>query len=107
MTGRVRDDPAGSRYLLEEDGETAFAAYHRDGDVLVFTHTVVPDAVAGRGIGTALVAGALPTCGRAACASCPHARSSPPSSTATRNMPTFWSEPDRVPCFDVARHERE
>ena len=55
----VRDDPAHGRYELSVDGGTAFAAYRREGDTLVFTHTEVPPALEGRGIGSALVEGAL------------------------------------------------
>ena len=55
----VCDDPARSRYELSVDGGTAFAAYRRDGDTLVFTHTEVPPALEGQGVGSALVEGAL------------------------------------------------
>ena len=56
---QVRNDPAHSRYELSVDGGTAFAAYRREGDTLVFTHTEGPPALEGRGIGSALVEGAL------------------------------------------------
>ena len=58
----VMNKRAESRYELMPDGaigEPAFAEYSVDGDVVVFTHTVVPDALEGRGVGSALVAGAL------------------------------------------------
>lgn len=55
----VCDDPARSRYELSVDGGTAFAAYRREGDTLVFTHTEVPPALEGQGVGSALVEGAL------------------------------------------------
>ncbi len=55
----VADDPARSRYELRVGGETAIAVYQRRGDTLVFTHTQVPPALEGRGIGSALVEGAL------------------------------------------------
>ena len=35
------------------------AEYTRSGDVLTFTHTVVPRAIDGQGVGTRLVTGAL------------------------------------------------
>lgn len=42
------------------DGELAGRAeYELDGDVVVFTHTVVDDAFEGRGVGSALARGAL------------------------------------------------
>jgi uncharacterized protein len=56
----VRDLPDRSRYVAQvtEDGaqqEVGFAAYERDGDVVVLTHTVVPPEHEGDGIGSALV----------------------------------------------------
>lgn len=48
-----------NRYELVEEGEVAFAAYKRNGDVWDFNHTVVPKALGGRGIGTRLVEAAL------------------------------------------------
>jgi uncharacterized protein len=55
----VRDDREASRFVLEQDGATAFAAYRRKGDTIVFTHTVVPPALRGGGVGSRLIAGAL------------------------------------------------
>ena len=55
----VRNNEAESRYELEADGESAFAAYRLDGDEMVFDHTVVPESLEGQGIGSALVKGAL------------------------------------------------
>jgi len=55
----VRNNVAEGRYELAVDGEVAIAAYQRDGDVVVFTHTVTPDALRGRGVASRLVAGAL------------------------------------------------
>ena len=55
----VTDNRAESRFELEEEGHLAIAAYRlRDGRIS-FTHTEVPEALAGRGVGTRLVAGAL------------------------------------------------
>jgi predicted GNAT family acetyltransferase len=55
----VRNNEAEGRYELEVDGETAFAAYRREGGEILFDHTDVPPALEGRGIGGALVKGAL------------------------------------------------
>jgi uncharacterized protein len=55
----VRDNPAESRYELDVDGNQAIAAYSRDGDVLVFTHTRVPEALQGHGVGSELIHGVL------------------------------------------------
>jgi len=55
----VRHDAAARRYLLEIEGHTAFAEYRRVGEAVMFTHTEVPPALEGRGVGGALVAGAI------------------------------------------------
>jgi predicted GNAT family acetyltransferase len=55
----VRDNPERQRYELAVDGETAVMDYRIVGDVLTITHTGVPRALEGRGIGSALVKGAL------------------------------------------------
>lgn len=55
----VRDVPARSRYELAEDGALAVAEYVLADGVVTFTHTLVPDALKGRGIGTRLIAAAL------------------------------------------------
>ena len=52
-------DGGGGRYELLVDGVTAYAEYERDGRRIVFTHTVVPDDIGGRGVGGRLVLAAL------------------------------------------------
>ena len=42
------------RFELTVDGATAYVAFERSGDVITFTHTIVPEALGGRGIGSAL-----------------------------------------------------
>ena len=58
MSGVVDNADAG-RFELTEDGETAVADYIRDGDTITFTHTIVPPALEGRGLGSRLVEAAL------------------------------------------------
>lgn len=58
MTDVTRNE-AESRYELEEDGLLAVAAYRMEDGAVAFTHTVVPEELEGRGVGTRLVAGAL------------------------------------------------
>ncbi|WP_293969625.1 GNAT family N-acetyltransferase [Sphingomonas sp.] len=58
-TTDVIDRAERSRFELVIDGHIAFAAYHRDGNVLTFTHTIVPQALAGQGMGSKLIGGAL------------------------------------------------
>lgn len=57
--GEVRDDPGAQRFELAVGGRLATAAYRREGWRIVFTHTHVPRELEGRGIGSALIAGAL------------------------------------------------
>ena len=55
----VRDNQAEQEFTLEVDGERAVAAYQLYGDEIVFTHTVVPPAIEGRGVGSRLIRVAL------------------------------------------------
>jgi hypothetical protein len=55
----VRNNRGESRFELEREGETAIAEYRLSEGRLVFTHTVVPEAIEGRGVGSALIKGAL------------------------------------------------
>lgn len=48
-----------SRFELTDEGSTAFIDVTRDGDTMTLVHTEVPEALEGRGIGSALVRGAL------------------------------------------------
>jgi predicted GNAT family acetyltransferase len=57
--GPVVDNVDKQQFELEVDGRTAFAAYQRDGNVIVFTHTEVPPELQGRGVGSTLARGAL------------------------------------------------
>lgn len=59
MADRVRNDEGEGRYELAVEGDLAIAAYRREGDVVVFTHTLVPEALEGHGVGSRLVKGAL------------------------------------------------
>ncbi|GBQ25253.1 putative acetyltransferase [Acetobacter estunensis NRIC 0472] len=52
----IRHDSAAQRFETEEDGQAAWLDYERDPDgIVTITHTIVPDALGGRGIGSALV----------------------------------------------------
>ena len=57
--GTVRHNDAPSRYELETDHGLAIVVYRRQGDGLVFTHTEVPPADEGKGIGAEIVRAAL------------------------------------------------
>jgi predicted GNAT family acetyltransferase len=59
MDARVTDNAAAQRYELEVDGQIAIAAYRLRPGRITFTHTEVPEALAGRGIGKRLVKAGL------------------------------------------------
>lgn len=54
---RVTEDAARGRFELAFAGGTAFASYRADGDRVVITHTEVPHAFSGQGIGSRLAQG--------------------------------------------------
>ena len=55
----VRDNRAEQEFELDVDGHRAIAAYQREGGTIVFTHTLVPHAIEGRGVGSKLIRAAL------------------------------------------------
>lgn len=55
----VRDNRAEQEFELEVEGHRAIAAYQLEGGTIVFTHTKVPHAIEGRGVGSKLIRGAL------------------------------------------------
>jgi predicted GNAT family acetyltransferase len=55
----VRHNEAASRFEAVVEGQTAFAAYDRDDDVLRLNHTSVPAPLSGRGIAAVIVQAAL------------------------------------------------
>lgn len=57
--GTVMHNEAQGRYELETDHGLAIVVYRRQGDGLIFTHTEVPPADEGKGIGAAIVRAAL------------------------------------------------
>jgi uncharacterized protein len=73
----VVDRPDLGRFELEADGFVAELFYHLQGTELVVTHTEVPDALAGRGVGGHLVQAAIDRASRDGLAIvplCPFAR---------------------------------
>jgi predicted GNAT family acetyltransferase len=56
---QVKHNEAEQRFEMDVNGMTAVAEYHRDGDVLTFTHTEVPVEFRGHGMGKKLARGAL------------------------------------------------
>jgi predicted GNAT family acetyltransferase len=60
MSQEVIDNAEESRYEIRVDGALAgFAAYKSRPDRIIFTHTEVDDAYAGKGLGGVLARGAL------------------------------------------------
>jgi len=56
---QVQHEPERSRYSATVDGAFAVADYHRQGNVIAFTHTEVPREIEGRGVASALARRAL------------------------------------------------
>lgn len=59
MSGDVSHEEEARRFVLEEEGAVGFLAYIRQDDVIVFTHTIVPPALEGRGVGSRIVRAGL------------------------------------------------
>lgn len=59
MSDTVKDNPAKHRFEIIVEGITAYAEYERKPSVVTFTHTVVPEALGGKGVGSKLAKGAL------------------------------------------------
>lgn len=55
----VRDNAERNRFELVVEDHLARADYVIDGDVITFTHTIVPPALEGRGIASRLILHAL------------------------------------------------
>jgi len=55
----IEHDQAGHRFVAVQDGQEGRLDYTIDGDVLAITHTIVPEAIGGRGIAGNLVRSAL------------------------------------------------
>jgi predicted GNAT family acetyltransferase len=56
---RVKDHRSEQEFTLTVGEHRAVAAYQLEGETIVFTHTVVPPEIEGRGVGTKLIRGAL------------------------------------------------
>jgi uncharacterized protein len=58
-SGTVTDNAALSRYELTVGDDVAFIDHVGEGDAVAFVHTKVPESMAGKGVGSRLVKGAL------------------------------------------------
>ena len=59
LAAQVHDCPERKRYELAFDGAVAFIDYRRSPGVIAMLHAEVPKELEGRGVGSALVRGAL------------------------------------------------
>lgn len=59
MPASVRHDASAHRFTLATDAGEAVLEYTLGGDTATFTHTAVPEAAEGQGVGSRLVRGAL------------------------------------------------
>ena len=48
-----------NRFETTIDGQTGYISYQNQGNALIYDHTIVPQALGGRGVGSALVKHAL------------------------------------------------
>ncbi len=55
----VTNNEAQQRYEVQIDGSLAVVQYERDGNEIIILHTEVPEALEGRGVGSALARSAL------------------------------------------------
>lgn len=56
---QIRNNLESNRFETTVNNQLAKVEYRRTGDTIEFTHTIVPTAIEGRGVGTALAEYAL------------------------------------------------
>jgi predicted GNAT family acetyltransferase len=59
MPSEVRDNPERGRFEMAVGDAIAFIDYRREDGHIVLTHTEVPEALSGQGVGSTLVRGVL------------------------------------------------
>ncbi len=59
MDAPIHHDAAARRFTLQADGHAGYVEYESGDGALVLTHTIVPAAIGGRGIGGKLVQAAF------------------------------------------------
>ncbi len=55
----VQHNPQNNRFEIQQDGLMAVLEYHQADAKIIFTHTAVPEALGGKGIGSRLVKAGL------------------------------------------------
>lgn len=61
MDLEIRNEPDRQRFVAVVEGEECVVEYHLEGNVITFTHTLVPPRLGGRGIAGALTRHVLDT----------------------------------------------
>ncbi|HEY4344494.1 MAG TPA: GNAT family N-acetyltransferase [Parvibaculum sp.] len=61
MSDEVTHNPATHRFEITIDGVTAYSEYTRKPGVVTIIHTIVPEALGGKGVGSKLAKFALDT----------------------------------------------
>lgn len=59
MSHQVRHNEEQNRFEIEIPNGPAVASYERDGDVITFTHTLVPEQEEGKGVASSIIRTAL------------------------------------------------
>ena len=52
---QIQHDPDARRFFVEVDGHEGYVEYEAGEGMIAITHTIVPDAIGGRGIASELV----------------------------------------------------
>ena len=56
---QINHDKQAKRFETTIEGQTGYLSYQDKGDVLIYDHTIVPQSLGGKGVGSALVKHAL------------------------------------------------
>ncbi|WP_298980153.1 GNAT family N-acetyltransferase [uncultured Psychrobacter sp.] len=56
---QISHNEQANRFETTIDGQTGYISYQDQGNALIYDHTIVPQALGGRGVGSALVKHAL------------------------------------------------
>ena len=56
---QISHNEQANRFETTIDGQTGYISYQDQGNTLIYDHTIVPQALGGRGVGSALVKHAL------------------------------------------------
>ena len=59
MDNTIKHDPEAKRFNTVVDDVTGYVEYELSGNTMTMTHTIVPPAIGGRGIASALVKASL------------------------------------------------